>query len=131
MPPEMINRRKHSYPADVWSFGVSLLELCNRTPPNAQNKIKAMFTVATAGIPEPLEEPKKWSADFHDFIGNCLAFKPSKRGTPKELLKVNIGHTFERINWNQHPFIKQAANTRKGMRKILSEVFLQRAIGLM
>lgn len=39
MPPEMIKRVRHSYPADIWSFGISLLELANNKPPNYQNQL--------------------------------------------------------------------------------------------
>jgi len=116
MPPEMIARKLHSYPADIWSFGVSILELANRNPPNCDNKIRAMFNVGTHGIPHPLEEPYRWSDDFKDFISKCLEFDPKKRATAKELL--------------EHSFIKQASNTRKVMRQILSELFFQRAIGM-
>jgi len=116
MPPEMIRRKIHSFPADIWSFGVCILELSNKIPPNIQNKVKAMFTVGTVGITQPFDEPEKWSNQFKDFISKCLAFDPNERGTAKDLLK--------------HPFLEQAADTRKVMRNILSEVFLQRVIGL-
>lgn len=117
MPPEMLCRKKHSYPVDIWSFGISILELANKNAPNSGDKLRAMFTVATEGIKKPFEEPNRWSSNFKDFIGKCLEYDPLKRGTATELLK--------------HPFLEQAANTRKVMRKILSEIFLQRAIGLM
>jgi len=117
MPPEMLNRKMHSYPTDVWSFGISILELANKNPPNAQNKIKVMFEHATVGKPHPFEEPEKWSPDFKDFITKTLEKDPAKRATVAQLLK--------------HPFLEQAANTRKVMRKILSEIFLQKAIGIM
>jgi len=116
MPPEMINREPHSYPADIWSLGVSILELANKHPPPTQNKVRAMFITGTVGAPHPLEEPAKWSNDFKDFISKCLEKDPAIRGTAKELLK--------------HSFIKQAAHTRSVMRKILSGIFLQKALGL-
>jgi len=117
MPPEMLQRNPHSFPCDIWSFGISILELANKNPPNAQNKIKVMFTTATQGCPHPFDEPERWSDKFKDFTSRCLVKDPAKRATAQELLK--------------HPFLEQAADTRKVMQKILSEIFLQKAIGLM
>ena len=76
-----------------------------------------MFTTATVGCPQPFDEPERWSSQFKDFTARCLVKDPSKRATAAELLK--------------HPFLEQAADTRKVMQKILSEIFLQKAIGLM
>lgn len=49
-----------------------------------------MFTTGTIGIPEPFDEPVKWSNDFKSFIKLCLAFEPEARGTASELLEVSI-----------------------------------------
>eukprot|EP01117_Protostelium_nocturnum_P001355 TRINITY_DN1166_c0_g1_i1.p1 TRINITY_DN1166_c0_g1~~TRINITY_DN1166_c0_g1_i1.p1 ORF type:complete len:665 (-),score=269.02 TRINITY_DN1166_c0_g1_i1:92-2086(-) len=117
MPPEMINRQQHSYAADIWSFGISLLELANKNPPGSYNKVKMMFLTATVGKPKPLDTPDKWSPEFHDFIGRCLEKEQEKRALTEELLA--------------HKFIEKASNTRRVMQKILSEIFLQKAIGLM
>jgi serine/threonine-protein kinase 24/25/MST4 len=88
MPPEMIRRQPHGYPTDVWSFGISLLELCNPHSPSCHSKLKAMFLVGTQGVPEPLEEPKRWSLVFKEFIKSCLEFDPAKRPSVDSLLKV-------------------------------------------
>jgi len=115
MPPEMILRMPHTYTADIWSFGISLLELTNKHPPTAQHKVRAMW-ISAVGKVDPFEEPDRWSNNYKDFMSRCLEKDPLKRGTSAELL--------------QHPFLEQASNTRKVMRKILTEVFVQRAIGL-
>jgi serine/threonine protein kinase len=41
----MIIRKAHTYTADVWSFGISLLELTNKHPPTAQNKIRVTLRI--------------------------------------------------------------------------------------
>ena len=75
-----------------------------------------MFTTATVGYPQPLDEPDKWSAEFKDFLSNCLAYNPLHRMTAEELLS--------------HSFLKKAPETRDTMERILSEVFLQKAMSL-
>jgi serine/threonine protein kinase len=89
-----------------------------------------MFITATRGISQPLEESSHWSSDFRDFITKCLSKDPKKRPSADELLQVLPSLLFFLLI-QKHSFLLQAANTRKGMRKILTEVFLQRAIGIM
>ena len=40
MPPEMIKRQQYSYPVDIWSFAICLLELANGQPPNRKSSLK-------------------------------------------------------------------------------------------
>lgn len=110
MSPEMIGMKTHGPKTDVWGFAISLLELINQLPPNSENSLKAMFTTATVGVPQPFKRPKKWSPNLHSFINNCLMIEPQRRSDTAQLL--------------QHPFLQQAC-ARKEMIHILSTVFLQ------
>jgi len=110
MSPEMILRAPHSYPTDFWSFAVCMLELANHHAPNKDSYIRAMFTVATKGLPAPLENPEKWSPLFHDFLSQCLQQDPSARPTATQLLR--------------HPFIEQASSAQ-AMEELLSKVFVK------
>lgn len=47
IPPEMIWGHPHSYPADVWSMAVCILELLLGKPAYVESSVKAMFRVAT------------------------------------------------------------------------------------
>jgi serine/threonine protein kinase len=108
MPPEMIFKKPHSFPVDIWSMAVSIIELANKRPPNSDSAVRAMFTSAVIRPPS-LDKPEKWSEDFHNFLGRCLVVDPAKRATASELL--------------QHPFLNKAASTAEMMR-ILKEVFV-------
>lgn len=116
MPPEMIKRQQYSYPVDIWSFAICLLELANGQPPNRKSSLKAMFTAGTEGYPKPFKNPAQWTRDFKDFMSRCLQSDPEERATAEELL--------------QHPFLAKA-DTRKGMKKILSHIFLQNTMEMM
>jgi serine/threonine protein kinase len=113
MAPEMIKRQPYDFKVDIWSMGICLLELANGSPPYYKCPIKAMFTVATEGIKEPLNKSKVWSDSFHKFVLQCLEIDPIKRSSAEELL--------------QHDFLKKY-ETIKGMQKILSEIFILQAV---
>jgi len=115
MSPEMIQQKPHGYQVDVWSLGICVLELANRTNKLRRNPVKTMFMVGSEGIKEPFEDPNKWSDNFHDFISKCLQIDPSKRPSCSELLK--------------HPFLEIADNKKK-MGKILSSIFLKNIVGI-
>jgi len=116
MPPEMIKKESYSYPVDIWSFAICLLELANGQPPNRKSSLRAMFIAGTEGYPRPFKNPAQWTKDFKQFIAVCLETDPEKRATAHELL--------------QHPFLAKA-DTRKGMKKILSHIFLQNTMEMM
>jgi len=86
MPPEMILGHPHTFNVDIWSLGISLLELANGEPPNRDNSLKAMSQIAINGIPKPLKDPAKWSPQFQDFIIRTLKSDPNERPSAVELL---------------------------------------------
>jgi len=109
MPPEMIKRRPHGLPVDVWSFGICCMEMANGHPPHRKSSIAAMFMAASAGYPSPFEGPEdKWSPEFHDFVSHCLQCNPAGRWTVRQLL--------------EHPFLF-VSSSKEEMAKIFVEVF--------
>jgi len=113
MPPEMIQRKQHGFPIDIWSLSICILELANSLPPNRNSNIKAMFIVATEGCIKPLDKPHKWSEDFKDFLSHSLEYEPDRRSTAKELLKYKL---LRKVASQDH------------MEKILSSIFLQHTL---
>jgi len=106
----MIRREAYNEKVDIWSFAMCMLELANGEPPfMKQGGLKAMFTAATVGYPQPFKHPEKWSADCKNFLASCLTLDPAKRASADHLLL--------------HPFLEKAT-TRKSMKDILSGIFL-------
>ena len=112
IPPEMIRGEPHSYPADVWSMGICLMELCHGYPPNRDNKLRALF-LAGSGVPPQLEDASKWSFNCQDFFSRCLVPLPNQRATAAELL--------------DHEWMK-ARCKQSLMRERLKELFLNNAL---
>lgn len=92
MAPEVINAESHDSKADVWSLGISLIEMAQGKPPHWEvHPMRVIFLIPTQPPPQ-LTEKEKWSAPFHDFLAKCLVKDPNQRASAKELLS--------------HPFIK-------------------------
>ncbi|KAJ7312983.1 kinase [Mycena albidolilacea] len=89
MAPERIVGQRYTIRSDVWSTGISMLELVqNRFPfPNDLPPIELMMHI-TAGEPPQLEDEPglTWSDDLKDFIKQTLTVDALARPTPKDML---------------------------------------------
>eukprot|EP00039_Didymoeca_costata_P024213 m.9639 g.9639 ORF g.9639 m.9639 type:complete len:296 (+) comp4103_c0_seq1:241-1128(+) len=92
MAPEVIkceNKGAESYgpKCDVWSFGITVIEMAERKPPNHDlHPMKAMLKIATGGAPK-LKEPEKWGNQLPEFLGVILVKDAESRKTAAMLLE--------------------------------------------
>jgi len=91
MAPERVNGKPYSVRADVWSTGLSLLELAlNRFPlPDDLDGIIPLMDYITRGPPIELVDDAtvKWSDGAKEFISLCLCVSDTDRPHPKDLLQ--------------------------------------------
>jgi len=97
MSPEVIvapnGASGYDYKADIWSLGISAIEMAESKPPHYDiNPLRVIFVIPNRA-PPVLKEPSKWSQEFCDFITMCLKKNPLDRPTAEQLLR--------------HPFILQ------------------------
>jgi len=71
---------------DVWSLGITAIELAERQPPHATKKSVFQVMMQIANAPSPaLKEATAASAAFHAFVAAALVKEPASRPTALEL----------------------------------------------
>lgn len=87
MAPEVIVQSGHSYSADIWSVGCTVIEMATGKAPWSQQyqEVAALFYVGTTKSHPPI--PDDLSAEAKDFLLKCLQKEPDLRATASELLK--------------------------------------------
>jgi serine/threonine protein kinase len=84
---EVIQETSYDGKADLWSLGITLLELCEGAPPYfSVHPMRAIFMISSKPAPT-LKEPEKWSVDMQDFLSKILVKDADKRASSAELLK--------------------------------------------
>lgn len=93
MSPEVITGGAITPALDIWSLGITLLEMANGIVPFQDNSISCLFKVACKERPDVdslLSDASKWSNSFKDFIKVCLNPDYKARPTAEQLLGVCI-----------------------------------------
>ncbi|XP_038614651.1 STE20-like serine/threonine-protein kinase isoform X1 [Tachyglossus aculeatus] len=110
MAPEVVmcetsKDRPYDYKADVWSLGITLIEMAQIEPPHHElNPMRVLLKIAKSD-PPTLAQPSKWSPDFKDFLKRCLEKNVDARWNTSQLL--------------QHPFATVSSN--KPIRELIAE----------
>ncbi|XP_054132773.1 STE20-like serine/threonine-protein kinase isoform X2 [Melozone crissalis] len=110
MAPEVVmcetsKDRPYDYKADIWSLGITLIEMAQIEPPHHElNPMRVLLKIAKSD-PPTLAQPSKWSSDFKDFLKKCLEKNVDARWSASQLL--------------QHPFVTVTSN--KPIRELIAE----------
>jgi hypothetical protein len=93
MAPEVIRESHYDGRADVWSLGITVIEMAEGAPPHASlHPLRAIFVIPTKPAPT-LSDPDVWSPEMLDFVRCCCQKDPSQRHDSALL--------------SSHPFVKQ------------------------
>ncbi|XP_059373516.1 STE20-like serine/threonine-protein kinase isoform X3 [Carassius carassius] len=111
MAPEVVmcetsKDRPYDYKADIWSLGVTLIELAQIEPPNHEmNPMRVLLKIAKSE-PPTLLTPSRWSPEFSDFL--------------RKALDKNVDNRWNALQLLQHPFVSNVMNN-KPLRELIAE----------
>uniref|UniRef100_A0AAV1UGD6 non-specific serine/threonine protein kinase n=1 Tax=Peronospora matthiolae TaxID=2874970 RepID=A0AAV1UGD6_9STRA len=109
MAPEVIQESEYDFKADIWSLGITAIEMAKGAPPLADiHPMKVLFMIPTM---DPPVLDGSFSPHFADFVSCCLQRAPQDRPTASELL--------------QHPFIGSAGLTSHLTKLLERDVFVK------
>jgi len=74
MAPEVMSQKEaYSNKSDLWSLGITVLELIEGKAPNeSKNSIQLVQTVINDPAPEVMKYETKWSKEFRAFVAGIL-----------------------------------------------------------
>nr|XP_046257142.1 STE20-like serine/threonine-protein kinase isoform X2 [Scatophagus argus] len=111
MAPEVVmcetsKDRPYDYKADIWSLGVTLIELAQIEPPNHEmNPMRVLLKIAKSE-PPTLMHPSRWSPEFKDFL--------------RKALDKNVDNRWSSVQLLQHPFVTSVTDS-KPLRELIAE----------
>lgn len=87
MAPEVVEESGYDVRADIWSLGITAIEMAEGHPPlHEVHPMRAIFMIPSKP-PPTLTCPEEWTPEFIEFVGFCLVKDPSTRKSATVLLE--------------------------------------------
>eukprot|EP01126_Amoeba_proteus_P045863 TRINITY_DN5156_c0_g1_i2.p1 TRINITY_DN5156_c0_g1~~TRINITY_DN5156_c0_g1_i2.p1 ORF type:complete len:401 (-),score=91.46 TRINITY_DN5156_c0_g1_i2:22-1224(-) len=122
MAPEIIANKIHPSPydekVDVWSLGITLIELAEKDPPLSQmNPMRALMQIPLRDSPILHNESQKWSRHFVNFVSLCVEKDSRKRPSLADLLQ----HPFVMGNYSNEILAALVQKVKREKRRIMNK----------
>ncbi|KAJ1902292.1 Protein kinase C signaling pathway involved MAPKK protein [Coemansia sp. IMI 209127] len=113
MAPERIQGDRYAVQSDIWSLGLTLIEVSQNQfpfPPPGHPQLSVIELLEyIIHMPVPEMDKAKFSTECCDFVRKCLIKDPKDRPTPAQLL--------------EHPFITKAASKKLDLKSWIERVW--------
>ncbi|KAG8947058.1 hypothetical protein FRC04_011238 [Tulasnella sp. 424] len=103
MAPEVITQQQYDSSADIWSLGITVIEMCmGRAPGSRERDVKRVLLSTLQNAPPTLDRDAgkfKYSKGLKEFVDSCLVKDPAQRPTAEALLKHDIFKNVKKKNY--------------------------------
>jgi len=107
MAPEVIHDGRYDTSADIWSLGITLIEMAEGEPPFTNlHPMRALFVIPKKP-PATFKDADQWSPELNDFLASCLVKEPFSRPSVEKLM--------------QHPFVKDVVAQLKAVSQSVAD----------
>ena len=133
MSPQVIQKENYDSKTDIWSLGITCIELTQGEPPFSDlNPNEVMDFIGNKKfIFDDFFQKKKsnYSKEFINFVSKCLEINPEKRANAKELIKHEFIVKYAKDNIYLKQLLKKYENDMDNYRKEFEENELKLKFG--
>lgn len=90
MAPETLMDNGYDSKADIWSLGITCIEMAHGEPPWAKVPALRLVNKIVSDKCPSLRKDMNWTSEFQEFIRLCLQKDPKLRPTLKKLMTLNF-----------------------------------------
>nr|XP_043615407.1 serine/threonine-protein kinase BLUS1-like isoform X2 [Erigeron canadensis] len=108
MAPEVMQQlHGYDFKADIWSFGITALELAHGHAPFSKYPPMKVLLMTLQNAPPGLdyERDKKFSKSFKEMVAACLVKDPKKRPSSEKLLKHSFFKNARTTDYLEHTIL--------------------------
>ncbi|CBY22488.1 unnamed protein product [Oikopleura dioica] len=117
MAPEVIQEIGYDCLADIWSLGITAIEMIDGKPPYSDMQVaRAIYTIPQ-NSPPTFKDPANVSNIFNNFVKRCLIKKPEKRSSATDLLEDEFIKTARRTKDHIIEIIEEADEIKRRLQK--------------
>ena len=125
MSPQVISKDKYDSKTDIWSLGITCIELLQGDPPNSglsPENVMQKIGNKLFKFDDFFEGKKnKYSKEFQNFLNRCLEVNPIKRASAKELINHPFILKYAKDNFFLKNLLKKHKNDIEIFRKEVEE----------